>query len=96
MATSTSNDFRQLKKKKEHKPCDVFRFEYAIDDRHLISLGDDKLKAYPYYHMQRVVETLTLLEEPESWTEERDVQLAIRITGCERDRVWSLNSVYWA
>jgi hypothetical protein len=96
IATSTSGNFRQLKKKKEHKPCDAFRFEYAIDDRPLISLGDDKLKAYPYYHMQRVVETLTLLEEQESWTEERDVQLAIRITGCERDRVWSLNNVYWA
>ena len=75
--------------------CKDFRFEYAIDDREVKSLSISEYNKIQY-RTQRVVDIVTLLNEPEKWDEERDVQLAIRMTGCGRDKVFSLNHVYWA
>jgi hypothetical protein len=99
-ATKTWNDTTSSTHQRQLKPqpaeyCSEFRFEYAIDDRPIKSLPFDDFEKMRY-QMQRVVETLTLLEEPNTWNEERDVQLAIRITGCARSKVFNLNHVYWS
>ena len=85
---------RGLKDKKVDY-CKDFRFEYAIDDQEVKSLSISEYNKIQY-RTQRVVDIVTLLNEPETWGEERDVQLAMRMTGCGRDKVFSLNHVYWS
>jgi hypothetical protein len=47
--------------------------------------------------VQRVVETLTLLDNPQFASgKEVDVELGIRMRGCQRASVFKLTHVYWA
>ena len=54
---------------------------------------------YHFYVLfaQRVVEILSLLEDP-SYTggEAREVEVAIRIKGCGRQKTFGLTHVYWS
>jgi len=72
-----------------------FRFEYAIDGE--VKSLDGEEKDQITKEPQRVVELTTLLNDPEyTGGEEREVEVAIRITGCQREKVYKLNHIYWS
>jgi hypothetical protein len=74
--------------------CDDFVFEYAIDgDIHSLNKKEFMSKRVL---VQRVVETLTLLDDPNVTSNEVDVELGIRMRGCQRVKTFSLTHVYWA
>ena len=72
--------------------CDDFMFEFAIDGE-VTSWNKDEFVERQRI-AQRVVEFWTLLDE-DSWGEKRDVELAIRITGCGRQKPLDLTHIYW-
>mmetsp|Transcript_2940 Transcript_2940/g.6591 ORF Transcript_2940/g.6591 Transcript_2940/m.6591 type:complete len:329 (-) Transcript_2940:1116-2102(-) len=73
---------------------DGFVFEYAIDGK-VTSLNKkqflDKKK-----QIQRVVETMTLLDDPNFTKDAKDVEVAIRLKGSARDVVFGLSHIYYA
>ena len=88
------NENRELKKKP--KPyCDDFKFEFAIDGKITVWNKDEWLEHA--VNTQRVVQLATLLDDPNyTGGAAKTVELAIRITGCQRDKTFSLTHVYWA
>ena len=84
------------KLKQQPKPwCDEFKFEYAIDGK-ITTLGKDQWLEKKK-DVQRVVETQVLLDDPKyTGGKEKEVEVAIRITGCGHDKVFNLNHVYWS
>jgi hypothetical protein len=90
-----SNSTRGLKKSKPSPFCEEFEFEYAIDGN-ITTLGLQEWQERSY-NVQRVVEILTLLEDPNYTNgEERQVEIAIRIKGCARQKQFQLTHVYWS
>ena len=73
---------------------DTMVFEYAIDGK-VYSLPRDEFLAKKQ-QLQRVVETLTILDDPDFTSEPKDVEIAIRMRGCARDCTFGLSHVYWA
>jgi hypothetical protein len=75
--------------------CEDFKFEWAIDGR-ITSWNKDEFMAH-FVAAQRVVELITLIEDASKLSEqEREVELAIRMTGCGNDKHFKLTHVYWA
>ncbi|KAL7570024.1 hypothetical protein ACA910_017066 [Epithemia clementina (nom. ined.)] len=72
--------------------CDDFKFEYAVDGN-IISWDKDEFVRREN-HAQRVVQFWTLMDDS-SWDGPRDVELAIRVTGCGRDKPMELTHIYW-
>lgn len=73
---------------------DEFAFEYAIDGVVTTLTKDqflDKKK-----QLQRVVETITILDDPNFTSESKDVEIAIRLRGSGRSVVFGVSHVYWA
>ena len=86
---------RKLGKKPPPEFCDEFKFEYAIDGK-ITSLKRDEFLERKV-DVQRVVETITILEDPEyTGGEEKEVEIAIRIVGCGRKKVFRMSHIYWA
>ena len=79
--------------------CPSFHFEYAIDGN-ITSLGLADFYARKQSLQWWYVEVLTLLEDPNYAKAMggpiRDVDVAIRITGCANENVMSLTHIYWA
>jgi len=73
---------------------DTMVFEYAIDGKIKTLPRDEFLEKVQ--HLQRVVETLTILDDPNFTPEPKDVEIAIRMRGCERKCSFGLSHVYWA
>jgi len=73
---------------------DSMVFEYAVDGV-VTSLPRDQFLG-KLQKLQRVVETLTILDDPNFTASPRDVEIAIRMTGCGRDCTFGLSHVYWA
>jgi len=73
---------------------DGFVFEYAIDGKITSLTKDAFLKEKQ--QIQRVVETLTILDDPDFTSEAKDVEIAIRLKGSGKDIVFGLSHVYWA
>lgn len=73
---------------------DTMVFEYAIDGQ-IYSLPRDEFLAKKH-QLQRVVETLTIMDDPDFTSEPRDVEIAIRMRGCARACTFGLSHVYWA
>ena len=73
---------------------DTMIFEYAIDGKITTLARDDFLQKLQ--QLQRVVQTLTILDDPDFTSEPRDVEIAIRMRGCERQCSFGLSHVYWA
>lgn len=73
---------------------DTMVFEYAIDGQ-VFSLPRDEFLAKKH-QLQRVVETLTILDDPNFTSEPKNVEIAIRMRGCARDCTFGLSHVYWA
>jgi len=84
--------------------CDDFSFEYAIDGNVTVwNLSEWKNREI---QLQRVVQLWTLLDDenfvgggveaPGESASTKDVELAIRVTGCDRIKTFFLTHVYWA
>lgn len=75
--------------------CDAFRFEYAINGK-ITSLTKTEFEAKKM-HPQRVVETMTLLDDP-TFTNGKDmeVEVGVRLQGCQHASTFHLTHVYWA
>lgn len=73
---------------------DTMVFEYAIDGK-ITTLPRDKFLE-TMENLQRVVDTLTILDDPNFTSEPKDVEIAIRMRGCERTCTFGLSHVYWA
>lgn len=73
---------------------DTFVFEYAIDGK-ITSLSKAEFLE-KNHHIQRVVEILTLLDDENFTSEPKDVEVAIRMKGCERVCTFALTHIYWA
>jgi hypothetical protein len=76
--------------------CDDFHFDFSVDGN-MTTYDLDQFKE-ANKNVQRVVEVFTMLDDPNyvKKGEEKDVELAIRMRGCGRDKVFSLTHVYWA
>jgi hypothetical protein len=73
---------------------DSFEFEYAIDGK--ITTLDKNKFLNQKKQLQRVVETLTMLDDPNFTDKAKDVELAIRLKGSGRRIVFGVSHVYWA
>lgn len=73
---------------------DTFVFEYAIDGKVTTLSKDEFLERN--HQIQRVVEIMTLLDDSDFTSEGKDVEVAIRMRGCERMCTFALTHVYWA
>ncbi|KAL3922089.1 MAG: hypothetical protein SGARI_006533 [Bacillariaceae sp.] len=73
---------------------DGFEFEFAIDGK-ITTLKKDEFLAQKK-RLQRVVETLTILDDPDFTKEPKDVEIAIRLKGSGSAIVFGLSHIYWA
>ena len=91
LQSNSTETQRQLKPKvPDH--CKDFKLEYAIDGK-ITSMNLDqvqKMKTQP----ERVVELWHLLDD-DDFTGPKDVELALRMTGCGRQKIYELTHVYW-
>lgn len=72
---------------------DSFKFEYSINGQ-ITSLGKTEfLQAKK--DLARIVEVMTLLDD-ETWTEPKDVQVAVRLTGCGRGCTFGVSHLYYS
>ncbi|GKY93542.1 hypothetical protein MPSEU_000321600 [Mayamaea pseudoterrestris] len=93
-ASVTRGKARRLKPEPP-KPCEAFRFEFAIDGK-ITSWTNEEFEARRT-QIARVVATWTLLDDPSYVADgAKDIELAIRITGCGNFVTHSLTHVYWA
>lgn len=73
---------------------DSFFFDYAINGKST-SLGKAEF-IQRYSHPQRVVELITLLDDPSFTDEVVPVEVAVRLRGCGRDVTLGVSHIYWA
>jgi hypothetical protein len=85
-------------KKDEVKPIDLlpetFAFDYAIDGV-ITTLDKDEFKSR-LKTPQRVLEMLTVLDDPEFTDAPKTVEVAFRLRGCGRTCIFGISHVYWA
>jgi hypothetical protein len=99
-ATLVNDEYSYVRKlrKKAVPPatCDKFTFEFSIDGKITVWNKTDFEKNDKV--VQRVVEAQTLLDDPNFTSEPKDVELAIRMTGCgdSTKKTMSLTHVYFA
>lgn len=75
--------------------CDNFIFEFAIDG--IITSWNKTAWETNRKSVQRVVHLWQLLDDAGFTAgKEKDVELAIRLTGCARETTFSLSHIYWA
>jgi hypothetical protein len=74
--------------------CADFKFEFGIDGT-VTSWNLDEWQKRER-KAQRVVQLWTLLDDSNFTKEAKDVELAIRMTGCQRTKIFKLTHVYWA
>ena len=88
------NKKRRLKYK-QPEYCDDFKFEFSIDGK-LTSLSKDELQARTGV-IQRVVEVVKIVEDSSITNGEvKEVEFAIRMTGCTNDKQFKITHIYWA
>lgn len=88
------DDARDLKQKP--KPyCDDFQFQFAIDGK--VTSWDASDWSRNLKHPERVVRLGVLLDDPAfTGGETKNVELAMRMIGCGRQKGWGLTHIYWA
>ena len=93
----TSPHPRHLKKE-EIKPLDLlpetFQFDFAIDGV-ITTLNREELKSR-IKTPQRVLEMLTVLDDPNFTDAAKTVEVAFRMRGCGRTCIFGISHVYWA
>ena len=92
------NDTRRYLKAQPPPYCDDFRFEYMINGQVTSNNLNVTQGMMQRGHIQRVVETLTLLKDPNfsSRNENGEVEVGIRMVGCGHLKAWRLTHVYWS
>jgi hypothetical protein len=86
---------RELGKRKPPEFCDNFKFEFSIDGTKSV-WNKDKFQQQNK-NLERVVEVVKLVEDPNlTGGEEKEVELAFRLTGCGNEKTFQLTHVYWA
>lgn len=86
---------RLLQNDAESQWCEAFKFEYAIDGE-VTSMAEAEF-VVKKHSVQRVVETITILEDPNyTGGEEKEVEVAFRMTGCGAEPLFLLSHIYWA
>jgi len=88
------NEQRKLKKYDLTDQPDTMVFEYAINGQITTIPRDEFIEKLNKAHVSRVVWILTLLDDP-NFTG-KNVELAIRMRGCERACTYGITHVYWA
>lgn len=75
--------------------CNSFQFQYAVNGD--ITTLDKEAFLERKYEVGKNVELLTIMDYP-AYTggQNKDVQIAIRMLGCGRRKVFKLTHVYWA
>jgi hypothetical protein len=73
---------------------DEFVFEYSIDGIITTLTKDQFLNEKQ--QIQRVVETITILDDPNFTSESKDVEIAIRLRGSGSAIYFGVSHVYWA
>lgn len=73
---------------------DSFVFEYAINGKITRLTKEQYLEKNKL--IQRVVEVITLLDDPNFTTEGTDVEVAVRILGCGNECAIGVTHIYWA
>jgi hypothetical protein len=73
---------------------DTLLFDYAINGK-ITTLNKDQF-ADQLKSIQRVVDIITLLDDPNFTTAPTNVEVAFRLRGCGRDCTLALTHVYWA
>ena len=73
---------------------DAFLFDYAINGK-ITSLNSTEFLSRRK-QLQRVVETMTLLDDPEFTKEEQNVEIAFRLRNAGRPIVFGISHIYWA
>lgn len=85
-------------KKEEIKPIDqlpeTFQFDFAIDGK-ITTWNKDEFKNH-VKTPQRVLEFITLLDNPDFTTIEKAVEVAFRMRECGRSCVIGISHIYWA
>jgi hypothetical protein len=85
-------------KKEEIKPIDqlpeTFQFDYAIDGK-ITTLNKEEFKDH-IKTPQRVLEFITVLDDPNFTTNDKTVEVAFRMRGCGRSCVIGISHIYWA
>jgi len=71
-----------------------FMFEYAIDGQITTLTKEQFLEQKK--QVQRVVETLTILDDPNFTSTSKNVEIAIRLRGGGRSITFGLSHIYWA
>lgn len=114
--TNVQEDFTKIKTKRKKKQerklqgstqglsdvanlPDTFQFDFAIDGE-ITTWNKEEFLSH-LKKVQRMVETLTLMDVPKNYRgkrtdEPRTVELAIRMRGCGRQCTFGLTHVYWA
>jgi hypothetical protein len=96
-ANSTEDDkHRSLKMRSYETPelPDTFMFDYAVNGK-ITSLNGTEFMALKH-EVSRIVETWTLLDDPEFTNDPQDVEVAIRLRGSGRQLVFGVTHIYWA
>jgi hypothetical protein len=73
---------------------ETFQFEFSIDGK-ITTLSKDEFKDR-VKKPQRVIELLTVLDDPNFTTTAKNVEVGIRMLGCGRACIMGLSHVYWA
>jgi hypothetical protein len=94
---NSSKAGRRLKKKKSNVPdyCPEFHLEWAIDGKvtslNLTEFNEQKKR------LQRVIDMVVLLKDPDyTGGEEKEVEVAVRMTGCGRIKTFRMSHIYWS
>jgi len=73
---------------------DTFKFEYAIDG--VVTTLNKAEFIEKRKTVQRVVEIITLVDDEKFTTEAKDVEIAVRLQGCDKECTIGVSHVYWA
>lgn len=93
--THEQQERRELGKRKAPEYCQNFKFEFFIDGKKTVWNKGQFLQQIK--NLDRVVEVVKLTEDPNlTGGEEKEVELAFRMTGCGNDKNFQLTHVYWA
>jgi hypothetical protein len=92
-SSASTNQHRSLNPDDEY--CNSFQFQYAVNGD--ITTLDKDAFLERKHEIGKNVELLTILDDP-AYTggENKDIQIAIRMLGCGRRKVFKLTHVYWA
>lgn len=91
-----TNGSQHLRQTKATPPelCDQFAFEFAIDGK--VTSWNKAVFLEKEQELQRVMQVWTLMDDPEFAKDgAKDIEVALRMQGCERHNSFLLTHIYW-